>query len=90
MTTCKNCQAELTAGYDFCLACGMPVPTDVAVPDMDGAQTPEIVPPPPPAGDPSILPPPPYLPPPPPVGQDAPPVYSGAPPVGDERTWSIA
>ena len=24
----------MTAGYDFCLACGMPVPTDIAVPDL--------------------------------------------------------
>ena len=47
MATCKNCKAELTEGYDFCLACGMPVPTGVAVPNLGLDPKPEVLPPPP-------------------------------------------
>ena len=92
MATCKNCKAELTAGYDFCLACGMPVPTDIAVPDLGAKDEGKIMPPPPPNPDPlAAPPPPPIMPPPPPANQEAPPVHvgSGMSP-NEERTWSMA
>ena len=87
MVTCKNCKAELTAGYDFCLACGMPVPTDVAVPKLDDGPEPQTLPPlPPPAAEP-----PPFLPPPPPAGQEVQPAYvTGSLRPDEERTWSMA
>jgi uncharacterized Tic20 family protein len=99
--TCKNCKAELTAGYDFCLACGMPAPTDVAVPDPDAEASPVLPPPPPnvsppPADPPPYLPPPsadppPYLPPPPPAGYEPQPVpAAGSLRADEERNWSVA
>ncbi|MDF1595524.1 MAG: DUF4870 domain-containing protein [Acidimicrobiia bacterium] len=91
MATCTNCKAELTEGYDFCLACGMPVPTDVAVPDLDDGAQPEVLPPLPPQGATATPEPPPFIPPPPPAGQDAPAVFAaGAMPTSEERTWTIA
>lgn len=85
MATCKNCKAELTEGYDFCLACGMPVPTDIAVPNLGERPEPEVLPPPPPAEQP------PFMPPPPPAGRESPPPYAGGGlRAEDERTWSMA
>jgi len=87
--TCKNCKSELTAGYDFCLACGMPVPTDVAVPDLDDGVSP-VLPPPPPNVSPPLADPPPYLPPPPPAGYEPQPVPAGTIRPDEERNWSVA
>jgi hypothetical protein len=91
MATCTNCKAELTEGYDFCLACGMPVPTDAAVPNLDDDAQPEVRPPLPPQGATTAPEPPPFIPPPPPAGQDAPAVFAvGGMPASEERTWTIA
>ncbi len=94
MATCKNCKSELTEGYDFCLACGMPVPTDVAVPDPDASPTRDDEPPPPPLPPPPAeapsSEPPPYMPPP-PAPTEPPAMYgSGTLQPQEERTWSIA
>lgn len=90
MATCNNCKADLTEGYDFCLACGMPVPTDVAVPDLGDEPEPEQQPP-LARPDETVIPPPPVTPPLPPQGQPPAPAYQGSGPSStDERNWTIA
>jgi uncharacterized Tic20 family protein len=67
----------------------MPVPTDVAVPDLDDEVSP-VLPPPPPNASPPLADPPPYLPPPPPAGYQPQPVPAGTMRPDEERNWSVA